>query len=36
VAGKIQPADSTSGKIKVRVSADGVELIFNTTFQVSP
>ena len=32
VTGRAQPADATSGKIKVRVMADGVELIFNGTY----
>ena len=33
VTGRAQPADATSGKIKVRVMADGIELIFNGTYQ---
>ena len=33
VTGRAQPADATSGKIKVRVSADGTELIFNGTYR---
>jgi len=33
VTGRAQPADATSGKIKVRVMADGVELIFNGTYR---
>lgn len=32
VTGRAQPADAKSGKIKVRVMADGVELIFNGTY----
>jgi len=32
VTGRAQPADATTGKIKVRVMADGVELIFNGTY----
>lgn len=33
VTGRAQPADATSGKIKVRVTADGIELIFNGTYR---
>ncbi len=33
VTGRAQPADINSGKIKVRVMADGIELIFNGTYQ---
>jgi len=33
VTGRAQPADATSGKIKVRVMADGIELIFNGTYR---
>lgn len=33
VTGRARPADGTSGKIKVRVTADGVELIFNGTYK---
>ena len=33
VTGYAQPADATSGKIKVRIMADGVELIFNSTYR---
>jgi hypothetical protein len=33
VTGRVQPASSTSGKIKVRIMADGIELIFNSTYQ---
>ena len=33
VTGRAQPADATSGKIKVRVSVDGTELIFNGTYR---
>src|SRR5882757_2117978 len=35
VTGRAQPADSTSGKIKVRIMADGIELIFNSTYQLA-
>lgn len=35
VTGWAQPADRTSGKIKVRVMADGIELIFNGTYKLS-
>ena len=33
VTGYAQPADANSGKIKIRVLADGVELIFNGTYR---
>ncbi len=33
VTGYAQPADPTSGKIKVRIMVDGVELIFNGTYR---
>jgi hypothetical protein len=36
VTGRVQPASATSGKIKVRIVADGVELIFNSTYQFEP
>ncbi len=32
VTGYAQPADASSGKMKVRVMADGIELIFNGTY----
>ena len=32
ITGRAQPTDASSGKIKVRVLADGVELIFNGTY----
>ena len=35
VTGWAQPADRTSGKIKVRVMADGIELIFNGTYRLN-
>lgn len=34
VTGRAQPTDATSGKIKVRISADGYTLIFNSTYQL--
>jgi hypothetical protein len=34
VTGRAQPATGTGGKIKVRVIADGIELIFNGTYQL--
>jgi len=34
VTGRAQPAGPTSGKIKVRIMADGIELIFNGTYQL--
>lgn len=33
VTGRAQPVDATSGKFKVRISADGYELIFNSTYR---
>jgi hypothetical protein len=33
VSGRAQPADASSGKIKVRIGADGYELIFNSTYR---
>ena len=33
VTGRAQPADASSGKIKVRIAADGIELIFNSTYR---
>ena len=33
VTGFAQPSDATSGKIKVRILADGVELVFNGTYK---
>ena len=35
VTGRAQPLDATTGKIKVRIKADGVELIFNSTYRFS-
>jgi hypothetical protein len=34
ITGRAQPADPLSGKIKVRILADGIELIFNGTYQL--
>jgi len=34
VTGRAQPATGTGGKIKVRILADGIELIFNGTYQL--
>ncbi len=34
VTGRVQPASATSGKIKVRIMADGVELVFNLDLPV--
>lgn len=34
VTGRAQPADATTGKIKVRILADGYTLIFNSTYQL--
>lgn len=34
VTGRAQPADGHSGKIKVRIKADGVELIFNGVYEL--
>ena len=33
VTGFAQPVDASSGKIKVRIMADGIELIFNGTYR---
>ena len=33
VTGRAQPIDATSGKIKVRIGADGYVLIFNSTYR---
>ncbi len=33
VTGRAQPANATSGKIKVRISVDGTELVFNGTYE---
>jgi hypothetical protein len=33
VTGRAQPTGPTAGKIKVRIKADGTELIFNGTYQ---
>lgn len=33
VTGYAQPVDAISGKIKVRIMADGIELIFNGTYR---
>lgn len=35
VTGRAQPADASSGKIKVRIKIDDVELIFNGPYQFS-
>jgi hypothetical protein len=35
VTGRAQPTDPTSGKIKVRIKVDDVELIFNGRYQFS-
>ena len=34
ITGRAQPSNGSSGKIKVRVMADGIELIFNGTYQL--
>jgi hypothetical protein len=34
VTGRAQPTEALSGKIKVRIMADGIELIFNGTYQL--
>jgi hypothetical protein len=36
VTGRAQPIDATSGKIKVRIGADGYVLIFNSTYRFGP
>ncbi len=35
ITGHADPTDATHGKIKVRIGADGVELIFNGTYELS-
>ena len=35
VTGRAQPAGANSGKIKVRIMADGIELIFNGSYQLT-
>lgn len=34
VTGHADPADATSGRIKVKIMADGIELIFNGTYKL--
>jgi hypothetical protein len=34
VTGRAQPVDATTGKLKVRIMADGLELIFNGTYRL--
>lgn len=34
VTGRAQPADANSGKIKVRIDVDDIELIFNGTYRL--
>lgn len=34
VSGRAQPADATTGKIKVRIGVDDTELIFNGTYRL--
>ncbi|MDB6113262.1 MAG: hypothetical protein JWQ83_2151 [Lacunisphaera sp.] len=33
VTGRVQPTSANTGKIKVRILADGIELVFNSTYQ---
>lgn len=33
VTGRVQPTGAASGRIKVRIMADGIELVFNSTYQ---
>ncbi len=35
VTGRAQPGTGNGGKIKVRIMADGIELIFNGTYQLA-
>lgn len=35
VTGYAQPADATTGKIKVRIAVDGIELIFNGAYRLA-
>jgi len=34
VTGRAQPANATTGKLKLRIKADGIELIFNGTYRL--
>jgi hypothetical protein len=34
ITGRAQPADGSSGKIKVRIEVDDIELIFNGTYRL--
>ena len=34
VTGRVQPADATSGRLKIRIRVDGIELVFNGTYQL--
>ena len=36
VSGHADPTDAKSGKIKVKIMADGIELIFNGTYKLEP
>lgn len=36
VSGRAQPTDATTGRIKVRITADGYTLIFNSTYHLHP
>lgn len=35
ISGRAQPADASDGKIKIRIKADGYELIFNGTYHLA-
>lgn len=35
VTGRAQPGSASAGKIKVRIAADGVELIFNGSYELT-
>jgi hypothetical protein len=34
VSGRAQPADATSGKFRIRITADGYSLVFNGTYRL--
>ena len=36
VSGRVTPADATSGRLKVRIRVDGIDLVFNGDYRVGP
>ena len=36
VTGRARPDDASEGTIKVRINADGIELIFNGRYELGP